>query len=90
MSNNQGLANNWGYPATLYNYSTGTYDSKGMVWHGEENATKADVQALYDSLAHLQNPEDIEIDWPTCLGFPSFYDRNKGKPPYTQHIVVGG
>jgi hypothetical protein len=84
-----GLAENWGYPSPLYNHATGTYDSKGMVWHGDENATKEDVRALYASLSHLQEPEDIMIDWPTCFGYPSFYERNQDQYPYKQTVVLG-
>ncbi len=86
---NGGLAENWGYPSPLYNFDTGTYDSKGMVWHGDENATKGDVQALYDSLSHLQDPDNIVIDWPTCFGYPSFFERNSGRLPYKQEIILG-
>ena len=82
------LADGWGFPSPLFNYETMVYETKGMVWMKNEPATKDDVEALYRSLGHLSVPENVEIDWPTCLCLPSFFTRNAGKHPYKQTIVL--
>ena len=81
---NGGLPENWGYPSPLYNFETNKYESGGMVWHGDEPATLADIYAIRATLG-----EDTDIDIISAAGGESFFERNGGKPPYKQEIILG-
>ena len=79
-----GAPANWGIPSPLYNFETGTYDSAGLVWMGEENATLDDMVA-----AKAYFGENATFDTPTLFGLPSFRERNMDKPAYNQTVVLG-
>ena len=74
----------WGQPNPIYNHETGEYENGGVVWHGEENATMADVQAM---VAYSPN---VKIDWPTCVGGDDYYTRKyESGYPYKQTVILG-
>jgi hypothetical protein len=88
---NQGLAENWGYPSKLYNYSTGEYEDGGMVWQGAAPCTKADTEALHNS---ANQDGDRDVDYRSTCGkddpdWTTFTEVNQDKEPYTQSAVAG-
>ena len=73
----------WSYPSPLYNHDTQEYESRGMVWVGSEDCTKADIAALKDALG----PE-TKIDIGSLTDEGSFYERNCKVEPYKQVIYL--
>ncbi len=64
----------WGYPSPVY--LDGRYQSGGIVWHGQEPATDADVANLKEALG-----DDVTIDQGSLVGtadpaYTTFYKAN--------------
>ena len=88
LGGGRSLPENWGYPSPLYNYDTGTYDDGGMVWHGDDPATKQDKRAMKRHGACSQNG----LDGYTLCGkddpeYTTWREENMDEPEYNQHYV---
>lgn len=82
------MPKNWGSPRGLFNYTTGKYDSGGMVWFGAKPATKEDIAALRDRFG-----DKVRIDKASTVGkkhpgYTTFYRTHKGDPQYSRHIKI--
>ena len=83
-----GMPKNWGAPSPLFNFKTGTYDSRGMIWKGKAPATKVDILAL----RKVFGPK-VKIDGNSKRGldnpkYNTFGSRNTGKGAYKQTVVA--
>jgi hypothetical protein len=79
----------WGYPSALYNFETGQYDDDGMIWNGDEKATKADRKQCKKAVHH----KPCKLDGASLCGkndpeYSTFREDNKGEWPYKQTITL--
>ena len=87
---NAGMPANWGVASPLFNYSTGKFDSGGMIWMGREACTPADKEALKAKFGPA-----VQIDTRSLVGmnspkYATFQSVNQGKGQYKQAFVVKG
>ena len=82
------MPKNWGAPSPVFNYTTGKYESGGMVWHGKKRNTPADRDAIKARFG-----KGVKIDGPSVRGkndpkYSTFDQRAKKKRAYQQHVII--
>ena len=70
------IPDGWGEPSAIFNFCTYKYEDGGMVWMKGRDANWGDIEEL-----RAATYPDIDIDYPTCIGGPSYRERKLSNNP---------